>query len=162
MQLHEAMLARMYYRLPPAKPRHAQPRTRLPLGGRGIAAILFMCMFAAQSAQLALTPVLTDVAQAFGISTAGAGQIRTAAAVVATLAALTVGVIATRVNLRTLLSVGVSLLVCGSLVSIAAPSAVVLAAGQACTGAASSILVAAGVAAAATWSSDADRGRAVA
>jgi predicted MFS family arabinose efflux permease len=162
MQLHEAMLARMYYRLPPPKPPRAQSRTRDGVGRRGIAAILFMCMFAAQSAQLVLTPVLTDVARAFGISTAGAGQIRTAAAVVATLAALTVGVIATRVNLRALLAVGIALLVGGSLVSIAAQSAVVLAAGQACTGAASSILVAAGVAAAATWSSDADRGRVVA
>src|SRR6185295_440079 len=111
MQLHEAMLVRMYYRLPPPKPHHAQSRTRAPVGRRGIAAILFMCMFAAQSAQLALTPVLTDVARAFGISTAGAGQIRTAAAVVATLAALAVGVIATRVSLRALLAVGIALLV---------------------------------------------------
>ena len=74
MQLHEAMLVRMYHRLPPpvAAPCAAE---RAPAGRPGgVASILFMCMFAAQSAQLALTPVLTDVAHAFGISTAGAGR----------------------------------------------------------------------------------------
>ena len=131
MHLHEAMLVRMAFQLPPEQPPNRQRKKRDPVGRRGVAAILFMCIFAAQSAQLALTPVLTDVAQAFGISTAGAGQIRTAAAVVATLAALIVGVIASRINLRTLLSVGIVLLVSGSLVSIAAPSAIVLAVGQA-------------------------------
>ena len=162
MQLHEAMLVRMAFRLPPPEPRHPQSRRRDPLGRRGVAAILFMCLFAAQSAQLALTPVLTHVAHAFGLSTADAGQIRTVAAVVAALAALGVGVVSTRVQLRTLLSVGIFLLVCGSVTSVAATSAFMLTAGQACAGAASSILVASGVAAAAAWTSDADRGRVVA
>ena len=162
MHLHEAMLVRMAFRLPPEQPPNRQRRRRDPVGRRGVAAILFMCMFAAQSAQLALTPVLTHVAHEFGISTAGAGQIRTAAAVVAALAALAVGVVATRVHLRALLSAGILLLVVGSLTSVAATSASVLTAGQACTGAASSILVASGVAAAAAWSSEADRGRIVA
>ena len=39
---------------------------------RTVAAILFLCMFAAQSGQMALTPVLTDVAHAFGMPTAEA------------------------------------------------------------------------------------------
>src|SRR6476619_1582459 len=112
MHLHQAMLVRMAFRLPPPEPPHTQSRRRDPLGRRGVAAILFMCLFAAQSAQLALTPVLTHVAHAFGLSTADAGQIRTVAAVVAALAALGVGVASTRFQLRTLLSVGIFLLVC--------------------------------------------------
>jgi MFS transporter, DHA1 family, inner membrane transport protein len=128
----------------------------------GVAAILFLCIFAGQSGQLALTPVLADVARAFGVSTAAAGQIRTAAAVVAAASALAAGALAGRVRLRTLLHAGVALLVVGAGISVAAPSIFVLAAGQALIGAASSILVSSGVAAAAAWSGDGDRGRVVA
>jgi MFS transporter, DHA1 family, inner membrane transport protein len=137
-------------------------KRRDPAGPRGVAAILFLCLFAAQSGQLALTPVLTDAARVFAVSTASAGQIRTVAAVVAAAAALAVGAAVARVRLRTLLSVGIALLVTGAATSFAAPSLFVLAAGQALTGAASSTLVAAGVAAAAAWSGEVDRGRVVA
>src|SRR4051794_22521256 len=106
-----------------------------------VAGILFICMLAAQSGQLALTPVLTDAAREFGMSTAEAGQIRTAAAVVAAAAAFGVGALGSRVRLRTLLLAGIALLVVGAAVSIVAPSALVLAAGQALTGAATSIVV---------------------
>jgi MFS transporter, DHA1 family, inner membrane transport protein len=138
------------------------PRSPDALGPRGVAAILFACLFAAQSGQLALTPVLTDAAHAFGISTAAAGQIRTAAAVVAAAAALAAGAAAARIRLRTLLLGGIGLLVAGAAASLVAPSPFFLAAGQALTGAASSILVAAGVGAAAAWSDAASRGRVVA
>jgi DHA1 family inner membrane transport protein len=136
---------------------HIEDSRRLP-----VAAILFSCLFAAQSGQLALTPVLTDAAHAFGLSTAAAGQIRTAAAVVAAVAALAVGGLAGRAGLRRLLRAGVVLLVAGAVMSLFAPSALVLAAGQAVTAAASSTLVAAGVAAAAAWTDGERRGRVVA
>ena len=134
----------------------------LPAGPPRVAAILFLGLFAGQSGQLALTPVLADAARAFGVSTAAAGQIRTAAAVVAAVSALVAGALAGRVRLRTLLQTGVFLLVVGSGISFAATSIFVLAAGQALIGAASSILVSSGVAAAAAWSDDRDRGRVVA
>jgi DHA1 family inner membrane transport protein len=127
-----------------------------------VAAILFVCLFAAQSGQVALTPVLTDAARAFGISTAAAGQIRTAAAVVAAVAALAVSAAGHRLRLRVLLLSGLGLLLAGSVISVGAPSATVLAVGQALAGAASSIIVAAGVAAAVEWSDGASRGRVVA
>ncbi len=135
---------------------------RDPAGPGVVATILFLCLFAAQSGQLALTPVLADAAREFGVSTAAAGQIRTAAAVVAAAAALAVGAVTARVRLPTVLSGGIALLVVGAAMSFVAPSVFVLIAGQALTGAASSILVAAGVAAAAAWSDDVDRGRVVA
>jgi predicted MFS family arabinose efflux permease len=131
-------------------------------GPRGIAAILFLSLFAAQSGQLALTVVLADAARAFGVSTAAAGQIRTAAAVVAAAAALAAGALAARVRLRTLLSAGIALLLAGSAISFVSSSLLVLTVGQALTGAATSVVVAAGVAAAAAWSGNADRGRVVA
>jgi len=138
------------------------PQTTKTTAGARVAAILFLCLFAAQSGQLALTPVLTDVARAFGVSTAEAGQIRTLAAAVAAIAALGVGSLATRVRLRTLLFAGIVLVGAGAASSLVASSLLVLAIGQALIGSASSILVATGVAAAAAWSTEADRGRVVA
>jgi hypothetical protein len=127
MYLHEARLFRTLHR--PRlfeEPRGGPRRRRDPAGQRGVAAILFLCLFAAQSGQLALTPVLTDASRAFGVSTAAAGQIRTAAAVVAAAAALAVGGVAARVRLRTLLSAGVALVVAGAAISFVAPSVLVL------------------------------------
>lgn len=162
MPLRETMPFRTLHRPRPGAEHHCRPRMNRDAGPRGVAAILFLCLFAAQSGQLALTPVLADAARAFGVSTAAAGQIRTAAAVVAAAAALGVGAFADRVRLRMVLSAGTVLLVAGAAISLIAPSVIVLAAGQALTGAASSIVVAAGVAAAAAWSDKADRGRVVA
>ena len=129
---------------------------------RHVAAILFSCLFAAQAGQLALTPVLTDVAAAFGVSTAAASQIRTVAAVVAAVVALCVGAAVGRVRLRSLLAMGVGLVAVGSISSCLAPSLALLAAGQAVVGAGSSVLVGAGVAAAAAWTDTAGRARVVA
>jgi predicted MFS family arabinose efflux permease len=129
---------------------------------RVVGAIVFLCLFAAQSGQLALTPVLADVARTFGLSTAGAGQIRTAAAAVAALAALVLGQLVSRIRLRTVLSFGVALVAAGAALSLVARTVSLLVVAQAVTGAASAILVSAGVAAAAAWSDGADRGRIVA
>jgi predicted MFS family arabinose efflux permease len=131
-------------------------------GGRAVAAILFACVFAAQSGQLALTPVLAAAAQDLDVSTSTAGQLRTAAAVVAALAALAVGPLTKRVALRTLLWGGLGLVVAGAAVSSSAAGFAELAIGQALGGAASSVLVATGVSAAAVWSDDRHRGRTLA
>lgn len=166
MNLHESVHLERLLRGEPALRRPVsappRPRPRRPAGAGRISAVLFLCLFAAQSGQIALTPVLTEVAMEFDLSTAGAGQIRTAAAVVAAIAALTVVAAARRVGLRTLLLVGMGLLAAGSALSVVAPSAPALAAGQALAGAASSLVVAAGIAAAAQWTAPEHRGRAVA
>ena len=67
-----------------------------------------------------------------------------------------------RIRLRALLWVGLALIAAGSTLSFVAGSVGVLLVGQAFTGAASSIVMAAGVAAAAAWSEPANRGRVVA
>lgn len=162
MNLHESILLHHSIRsgrIPwPSTPRPP----RRPAGPRRIALLVFLCVFAAQTGQIALTPVLADVAGAFDVSTATAGMIRTAAAVVAGLAALAVGLAARRVALRRLLGAGLALLAAGSIVGAVAPSAAVLVLGQAAVGASWALLVGAGIAAAAEWSSPERRSRTVA
>jgi DHA1 family inner membrane transport protein len=126
------------------------------------AAILFACTFAAQSGQLVLTPVLTEVAAAFDVSTAGAGQIRTVAALGAVVVALTVGTVGRRLPRRTVLLAALCFGVAGSATSAAAPSLAVLAAGQVLVTCAMAVVVAAAVAAAAEWSNEVGRARVVA
>lgn len=145
------------------KPRRLGPRrSRSRPSPQGVTTALFLCMFAAQSGQLVLTAVLTDAAREFEITTAAAGQIRSCAAIVAAAVAVALAAGMHRVRLRALLWAGIGLLATGSTLSLIAPSLSVLAAGQALTGAAATILTAAGVAAAAAWSDPANRGRAVA
>jgi predicted MFS family arabinose efflux permease len=156
--VHETMLLDQLIRNRP--PRWPRPPRRA--GPRRLAAILFLCVFAAQTGQIALTPVLAEMARSFDVSTAAAGQIRTVAAVVAAAAALAAGLAVRRVGLRTMLGAGLLLLAGGSVVAATAPSAAVLALGQAVVGASWGVLVAAGVAAAAAWTAPEHRGRTVA
>jgi MFS transporter, DHA1 family, inner membrane transport protein len=132
------------------------PMTRRP------APILFACFFAAQSGYLALTPVLTDVAGAFDVSTAAAGQVRTVAAVVAVATAILAGTVGRRAPRRKLLLVALALTALGAATSAVAPSILVLGLGQCLIGAGSATVTAAGVAAAAEWSDERGRGRVVA
>jgi predicted MFS family arabinose efflux permease len=126
------------------------------------APILFACFFAAQSGYLALTPVLTDVADAFGISTAAAGQVRTVAAIVAVASAILAGTAGRRAPRRSLLLVALALTASGAAISAVAPSILVLGLGQCLIGAGSATVTAAGVAAAAEWSDERGRARVVA
>jgi predicted MFS family arabinose efflux permease len=126
------------------------------------APILFACFFAAQSGYLALTPVLTDVADEFGVSPAAAGQVRTVAAFVAVATAILAGTAGRRVPRRKLLRAALALTASGAATSAVAPSLLVLALGQCLIGAGSATVTAAGVAAAAEWSDERARGRVVA
>jgi DHA1 family inner membrane transport protein len=126
------------------------------------APILFACFFAAQSGYLALTPVLTDVAAAFGVSTAAAGQVRTVAAAAAVATAILAGTVGRRAPRRALLLAALSLTAAGAATSAVAPSILVLGLGQCLIGAGSATVTAAGVAAAAEWSDERGRGRVVA
>ena len=118
---------------PVPTPRWSRERSE----SRAVIAALFSCFFAAQSGQLALTPVLTDAAADFGLSTSrgGAdpfrrrGRRRSRRAI-----ALVVGV--PSVRLQTLLWLGLALVASGSAMSLVAGSVRLLTVGQALAGAA--------------------------
>ena len=123
-------------------------RTRPPISAGNAA---FICLFAAQAGLLTLGPILPSVAREFGVSTAAAGQLRTLAGLVGGIAAVAVVLVGRRIGLRRLLLAGNGLLLLGSGASAAAPSLTALAAGQVAVGAATGLLVAGGLAAAAVW-----------
>jgi DHA1 family inner membrane transport protein len=119
--------------------------------GERVATVLFVALFAAQAAVIALSPVLGRVAADFGVSTATAGQLRTLSGLAAGAAALMVPRAARRLSLRALMLAGTSLIAAGSLASAAAPDLVVLAAAQVLIGIGIAGVVAPGTAAAAAW-----------
>jgi len=97
--------------------------------GRAEAAIgvtLFLCLFAAQAGVIALTPVLAKVAHDLDVSTAAAGQLRTASGLAAGLAAIALGTFARRVALRRVIAGGALGLAAASALSAAAPTFAVL------------------------------------
>jgi len=124
-------------------------RLHARLGSAG--AVAFVCLFAAQTGLLTLGLILPKVARDFGVSTAGAGQLRTIAGLAGGIAALTVVLAGKRIALRKLLLAGTALLGLGSVASAAAPSLVALAVAQVAVGAATGLLVSGGLAAAANW-----------
>lgn len=116
-----------------------------------VSAILFTCLFAAQAALIALSPVLAQVASKLDVSTATVGQLRTVSGLAAGVTALGLGVVAGRLGLRRLLVAGSTLLVLGSLASAAAPGFAWLALAQVPVGVAVAVLVTGATAAAAEW-----------
>ena len=116
------------------------------------ATVLFLCLFAAQASFLVLAPILPEVAQEFGVSTAIAGQLRAVSAVAGGLTALGLGRLARRLGVRDLLLTGLALNAAGSIASAEAPAFAVLAVAQIAIGAGVAIILTAGVAAAAEWS----------
>ena len=118
---------------------------------RAVSAVLLLCLFAAQSGAIALSPVLVQVARDLDVSTAAAGQLRTIAGLVAGVTALALGRLGARVGLGRQLLAGSILLALGSLASAAAPGIGLLAAAQVPVGAGIGILTTAGTLAAAEW-----------
>jgi predicted MFS family arabinose efflux permease len=118
---------------------------------RGVAAVLFLSLFASQAGAIALSPVLADVARDLDVSTAWAGQLRTVAGLVAGVTALALGRIGGRFGLGRQLLGGAALLALGSVASAAAPSFVLLAVAQVPVGAGIAVLTTAGTLAAAAW-----------
>ena len=124
--------------------------------------VLFLALFASQAGVLTLAPILSDVAADFNVSIAEAGQLRILAAPLAALVAIAAGRSLVRFSPRALLGVGSALLAVGSIASAVAPTFALLAAAQVPTWAGVAILIAAGVAAAASWSQPESRTRVVA
>ncbi len=114
-------------------------------------AVLFTCLFAGQSAVLVLSPILTEVAASFSVSTAVAGQLRTLSGVCAGLAALALGRVAQRFSLRGLLLLGTGMLALGSVLSATAPVFAVLVLAQLPIGLSLALLISTATAAAADW-----------
>jgi predicted MFS family arabinose efflux permease len=122
--------------------------------GRAHAAVgvaLFLCLFAAQTGLIVLTPVLSEVADDLDVSTAAAGQLRTVSGLTAGLMAVLLGSVGRRLSLRRVLAGGAAGLALASIVSAAAPSFAVLALGQALLGVSVSALLVGGTVAAAEW-----------
>jgi DHA1 family inner membrane transport protein len=142
-------------------------RTRAPGGPhRGIVGsaslVLFLAFFASQAGVLVLSPILSEIADEFGVSVAEAGQLRILAAPLAALAALAAGRLLVRVSPRALLAAGCALLALGSTASAAAPSLLVLGLAQAPMWVGIAMLLTAGVAATSSWSAPERRTRVVA
>lgn len=116
-----------------------------------VALTLFLALFAAQGAMIAVSPVLAELARDFEVSTATAGQLRSVSGLVAGLAALALGGLMARFGLRDLLVAGLLLLALGSGLSAAAPSFAVLALAQVAIGAGVAVVLAGALAAAAQW-----------
>ena len=124
--------------------------------------VLFLAFVASQAGVLVLSPILSDVADDFGVSIAAAGQLRILAAPLAVVAALVAGRLLTRYSPRALLGVASALLAIGSLASAAAPSFALLALAQIPMWVGIATILTAGVAATAAWSEPERRTRVVA
>ena len=88
---------------------------------RRITVSLFLCVFAAQSGAIALSPVLAAVAAEFDVSPAVVGQLRSVAGLAAGVASLALPAAARRFGLSRLLHAGAALLAVASLASAAIP-----------------------------------------
>jgi len=108
---------------------------------------------------IALSPVLAQVAEDFGVSTASAGQLRSVSGLVAGLTAVAMGRLSGRLGLRELLIAGLSVLGAGSLLSAVAPSFAVLALAQVAVGVGVAMVLSGGLAAAAQWSAPEQQSR---
>jgi predicted MFS family arabinose efflux permease len=116
------------------------------------AAVLFLALFASQAGVLVLSPILSEVADDFGISIAQAGQLRIMAAPLAAVAALATGRALARHSPRALIGVGSAFLAVGSVASAAAPTFALLALAQVPMWIGIAMLIAAGVGATSSWS----------
>jgi predicted MFS family arabinose efflux permease len=118
---------------------------------RVVSLTLFLCLFAAQSAMIVMSPVLVGAARDLDVSTAAAGQLRTVTGLVAAVAALLVAAASTRIGLGRQLLAAAALLAAGSLASAAAPTFLALLVAQVPVGAAVGVLTTAGTLAVAEW-----------
>jgi len=120
-------------------------------GYRAVSVALFLCLFAAQAAVIAMSPVLADAASDLHVSIAAAGQLRTITGLAAGVTALMLRALAGRVGLGRQLLAASALLALASIASAAAPTFPLLALAQLPVGVAVAVLTTAGTLAAAEW-----------
>lgn len=116
-----------------------------------MAAGLFLCLFASQSAVIAMAPSLSAAAADLDVSISAAGQLRTITGLVAGVTALALGLVTRRFSLSRQLVAGTALLGAGAAASAAAGSYAVLALAQVPVGVGIAVLTTAAVVAAAEW-----------
>lgn len=134
---------------------HAQARR--PSLGAGT--VLFSAMFAVQSPILVLSPILPELADDLGVSTAAAAQLRSVAGVTAGIVALVFAIHGSKTRLSVLLGSGLWLLAAGSLLTAIAPSYPVLLITHVVIGLGLAAVLSAGFAASEVWAVDGDRAR---
>jgi predicted MFS family arabinose efflux permease len=132
--------------------------TRLSLSA---GTVLFSAMFAVQSPILVLSPILPQMAEDLGVSTAAAAQLRSVAGVTAGIVALVFAIHGSKLRLSVLLGAGLWLLAGGSLLTAVAPSYPVMLATHVVIGLGLAAVLAAGFAASEVWSSRGDKARAL-
>lgn len=125
----------------------------------GTALTLFAASFAGQAAVVVLTPMLTDVADAFGISTATAGQARGAAGIAGGVTGLAIARAVGKYRLVALLRYGLALMIGALAAGAAAPTFTLLLMAQVFLGAGVSMVISGSLAAAAEWPEARDRAR---
>ena len=123
--------------------------------------MLFLALFASQAGVLVMSPILTDIASEFDVSIAQAGQLRILAAPLAAVVAVATGRALGRYSPRALIGAGAALVAVGSVASAVAPTFALLALAQVPLWAGIAMLIAAGVAATAAWSTPEERTRVV-
>jgi MFS transporter, DHA1 family, inner membrane transport protein len=130
-------------------------------GRRGLhpSVVLFACLFAAQAAILVLSPILPQVADEFGVSTATAAQLRSVSGVTAGILALGIAATGGRYRLTSLLTGGLALLAAASLASAVAPSFALLAAAQVVIGVGLAMVLSGGLAASEAWAPEGEGAR---
>lgn len=128
---------------------------------RGVApsGVLFLCLFAAQAALLVLSPIVTEVAAEFGVSSAAAAQLRSVSGITAGVGAAILAMRGARLPLTRLLSFGLLLLAVGSLASAVAPTFGLLLATQTLIGAGLALVLSGGLAASEAWAKDGESAR---
>jgi predicted MFS family arabinose efflux permease len=131
-------------------------------GPREVGLTLLAALAASQAALVVLNPLLPEVARDLDVSIAVAGQLRTVSGLAAGVAALTVGLLATRVGLRELLLAAVATLAVGSAGSAVAPGFAALVVAQALTGVGIGVSYSAAIAATAEWATAEERSRVLA
>src|SRR5262249_10165212 len=119
---------------------------------RAVGVTLMTALAASQAALVVLNPLLPDVARELDVSVPSARQLRAVSGFAAGVAALAVGLLATRVGLRELMLGAIATLACGSVVSALAPDLAVLIAAQTLAGLGIGVSYSAAVAATAEWS----------
>jgi predicted MFS family arabinose efflux permease len=119
--------------------------------------VLFTALFAAQASILVLSPILPQIAEEFGVSTAASAQLRSVSAITAGVVALVLAVTGNRFRLPWLLFGGLGLLATTSLLSAVAPAFWVLVATHVVMGFGLAAVLSGGMAASETWAAAGER-----
>ncbi len=127
--------------------------------GLGVGYVLFAALFAAQASIMVLSPILPQIAEEFGVGTAGAAQLRSVSGVTAAVFALVLAVRGNRFRLSTLLYAGLALFAVAALTCAVAPTFAVMIGAHVVIGLGLAAVLSGGVAASEVWAADGQASR---